>query len=154
MLADGEIDLTLTTEAGIDEGGELLLVDRLVWVGAPDGEAHLRSPLPVSLGDEKCAFRAAAVKALGGAGLDWRFICAISNMSALCATLEADLAVAPLLSQTVPEGLAIIEPGSKLPELPPYFINLYRAPTKPTPIALELARQISKNFAARYPRAA
>ncbi len=154
ILDRGEIDLTLTTEPNPDQDSELLLADRLVWVGAPGADAHRRSPLPVSLGDENCAFRAAAVKALGGTGRDWRFTCAISNMAALCATLEADLAVAPLLSQTVPEGLEILGTESGLPALPTYFVNLYLAPTKPSVIALELARQITKSFAVRYPQAA
>lgn len=153
-LADGEIDLTLTTEPATGQGGQMLLSDRLVWVGAQGGEAHRRTPLPVSLGHEHCAFRAAAVKALGGTGRDWRFTCAISDMSALCATLEADLAVAPLLAQTVPESLAILGPESGLPSLPTYYINIYLAPTNPSAIAQELARQISKSFAARYPQAA
>lgn len=153
-LDEGEIDLTLTTEPGTEPEGQLLLADRLVWVGAPGGDAHLRSPLPVSLGDENCAFRVAAVKALGGTGRDWRFTCAISNMSALAATLEADLAVAPLLSQTVPDGLEILGSDSGLPALPTYFINMYLAPTKPSDVALELARHISKSFAVRYPQAA
>ena len=75
-------------------------------------------------------------------------------MSALCASLEADLAVAPLLSQTVPDGLEILGTESGLPALPTYYVNLYLAPTKPSAIALELARQITKSFAVRYPQAA
>lgn len=154
ILDRGEIDLTLTTEASPSSESETLLADRLVWVGAPGGDAHRRSPLPVSLGDENCAFRAAAVTALGGTGQDWRFTCAVSNMSALCASLEADLAVAPLLSQTVPDGLEILGTESGLPALPTYYVNLYLAPTKPSAITLELARQITKSFAVRYPQAA
>lgn len=113
-----------------------------------------RTPLPVSLGDERCAFRAAAVKALGKVGRDWRFICAVNNMSAFTATLEADLGVAPLLSQSVPDGLAVLGAESGLPPLPNFYINLYMAPAKPNAIAQELARHISKNFALRYPQAA
>ena len=153
-LDQGEIDLTLTTEATISERSELLLADRLVWVGAPGGTAYQRAPLPVSLGDENCAFRAAAVKALAGAGRDWRFTCAVNNMSAFRVTLEADLAVAPLLSQTVPEGLTMLDADRGLPSLPIFHINLYLAPTKPSPIAVELAQHISKSFAIRYPKAA
>lgn len=153
-LEAGEIDLTLTTEAEVSRDGQLLLADRLVWVGAPGGAAHERTPLPVSLGDEKCAFRIAAVRALGATGRDWRFTTAISNIEAQCATLEADLAVSPFLSQTVPERLEILGETSGLPSLPNYFINLYLAPTKPSPIALELSRHIAKHFAARFPQAA
>ncbi len=153
-LREGEIDLTLTTEATTDPGGEQLLADRLVWVGAPGGTAYQRNPLPVSLGDEKCAFRAAAVKALGAVGRDWRFTSAVSNMSAFCATLEADMGVAPLLSQSVPAGLQILDKDCGLPALPTYYINMYVAPTKPSAIAQELAQHIRKGFAARYPQAA
>ena len=153
-LARGEIDLTLTTEAHTDPGGEQLLGDRLVWIGAPGGTAYRREPLPVSLGDERCAFREAAVKALGAVGRDWRFSCSVSNMSAFRATVEADMAVAPLLSQTVPEGLEVLGADSGLPPLPIYYINMYLAPTKPNAIARELANTISKSFAARYPQAA
>ena len=152
-LTAGEIDLALTTEPQTGQDCEMLMADRLVWVGAPDGEAHRRSPLPVSLGDEACAFRAAAVEALGRTGRDWRFLCMVSNMSALAATLEADLAVAPMLSQTVPEGLAVLDSGSGLPPLPTYYINLYLG-ADGGGIARELARHIARSFAARRQEAA
>ena len=153
-LDQGEVDLILTTEARSSERGELLLADQLVWVGAPGGAAHERSPLPVTLGDEQCTFREAAVKALGAQGRDWRFTCAVSDMSAFCATLEADLAVAPLLSQTVPEGLEILGHEQGLPSLPTFYINLYLAPANPGEISLELAKHITKNFSVRYPQVA
>lgn len=155
-LAGGEIELTLATEAGPGEagGGETLLADQLVWAGAPGGTAHQRRPLPVTLGDEHCAFRAAAARALAEANLDWRFTCAIDDISAMCATLEADLAVAPLLSQTVPEGLKALDGECDLPPLPVFYINLYVAEPDPGPVALELAGDISQSFAARFPKAA
>jgi len=154
MLEQGEIDLTLTTESAPGKQGELLLADQLVWVGAVGGCAHERTPLPVSLGDEHCAFRAAAAKALAAERREWRFTCVTDNMSALCATLEADLAVAPLLSQSVPEGLQILDSESGLPTLPCYYINLYQAAANPSPIAIELAKHISQSFGLRYPKAA
>ena len=101
-----------------------------------------------------CWASSAAVKALGGVGRDWRFTCKFGNMSAFGATLEADMGVAPLLSQTVPEGLEILDADSGLPHLPTYYINLYVAPTKPSAIARELAQHIRKSFAASYPKAA
>jgi len=156
-LEKGEIDLTLTTEPDPGEEsdqGQMLLADRLVWVGACDGTAHERSTFPVSLGDEHCAFRGAAVNALDRAGQDWRFICAFGDMSALYATLEADLAVAPLLSQTVPDHLQILGANSGLPSLPTFYINLYLPRSRPSAVAAELARHIVRSFAARYPVAA
>src|SRR5262249_14258372 len=48
-------------------------------------------------------FRPVVIKALNHAGRDWRRVCEVSNMEALCATVEADLAVVPLLASTVPK---------------------------------------------------
>ena len=87
LLKDGKIDLTLTTEAEPGDMHELLLTDPLVWVGARDGNAHTRDPLPISLGNETCAFRAAALKALTKAGRNWSLICQVSDMGLLAATL-------------------------------------------------------------------
>ncbi len=154
LLKDGKIDLTLTTEAVPGEPHELLLGDPLVWVGARDGDAHLRDPLPISLGHETCAFRAAAVKALTEAGRNWSLICQVSDMGPLTATLEADLAIAPFLTQTVPDNVVILDKATGLPTLPSYYINLRLPPAGLSDIAAELADHIRKGFAARYPRAA
>src|SRR5262249_16665122 len=91
-LARREVDLTPTTECDRPLSGEALLTDPLVWVGARDGRAHKRDPLPVSIGDKDCAFRPVVIKALNHAGRDWRPVCEVSNMEALCAPVEADLA--------------------------------------------------------------
>ena len=72
LMSQGALDLTLTTEQRCGHGGEVLLEDDLVWAGAPNGAAHRRDPLPVSLGDENCEFRASVLKALADTGRDWR----------------------------------------------------------------------------------
>jgi DNA-binding transcriptional LysR family regulator len=126
-LKVGDLDLALTTELGCRKGGETLREDRLVWVGARGGSAHTRDPLPVSLGAEACVFRPIAIAALRKARREWVAVCAVSNMEPVRATLEADLAVAPLLSHCVPESLEILGAGRRLPKLPAFKINLYQA---------------------------
>ena len=149
-----EVDLILTTERACAPHGETLLPDQLVWVGARDGRACKRDPLPVSIGGEDCAFRPFAIEALNHAGRDWRPVCEISNMLAECAAVEADLAVVPLLASTVPETLTILGAGDGLPPLPMFQINLYLPQVGASDIAVELARHIRAQFAARYRRAA
>jgi DNA-binding transcriptional LysR family regulator len=56
-LGAGEVDLALTTEVACGADGESLASEWLVWVGAIGGEAHLRRPIPLSIGTEACAFR-------------------------------------------------------------------------------------------------
>jgi DNA-binding transcriptional LysR family regulator len=133
-LKAGTIDVALTTELGCGKGGETLLSDRLVWTGARGGDAHTRNPLPVSLGAETCVFRRVAVAALRKARRDWQAVCEVSNMEPVRATLEADLAVAPLLGHALPESLQVIAGGRHLPRLPMFRINLYEA-RHPSPAA-------------------
>lgn len=153
-LRKGEIDIALTTERTTGVGGEILMVDRLVWVGAKEGTAHQLNPLPISLGSDTCTFQSSATAALAEVERDWRFICSTSDMSALCATIEADLAVAPLLLQTVPHGMVALSEEDGLPSLPDFSINLYMNRGSATDTAEELARYIRQDFALRYPQAA
>lgn len=125
-LKAGNLDLALTTELACSRGGETLRTDRLVWVGARGGEAHRRTPLPVSFGAEACLFRPIAIAALRKARREWIAVCEVSNMEPVRATLEADLAVAPLLSHSLPNSLEILTDRT-LPKLPEFRINLYQA---------------------------
>jgi DNA-binding transcriptional LysR family regulator len=153
-LDAGAINLAVTTELVCQPHGESLVTDRLVWAGAKGGSAHRQRPLPLSLGSESCTFRPPILKALRQSGIDWRPVSEISNIDAMNATLQTDLAVGALLSSTVPTNLEILGQGSGLPTLPPFSINLYLPKTGATPIAAELARYIREGFVARPRQAA
>jgi DNA-binding transcriptional LysR family regulator len=153
-LDAGELDVAVTTELGVGPHGESLVTDRLIWAGAKGGSAHRQRPLPLSLGNDNCAFRPPVLKALTGAAIDWRPVSEISNMDAMYATVQTDLAVGALLASTVPAYLDILGSGSGLPALPPFSINLYLPKTGATPVAQELARHIREGFVARPRHAA
>jgi len=142
----GSIDLALTTELGCAKGAETLRSDRLVWIGARGGEAHTRDPLPVSLGAQTCVFRPVAVTALKKAGRHWQAVCEVSNMEPVRATLEADLAVAPLLGHAIPDSLEIIPADRRLPRLPMFQVNLYEA-RHPSPAANAFADHVRRSVA-------
>ena len=147
-LKNGEIDLTLTTESREGAEDQLLLSDKLVWVGAKNGEACYQTPLPVSLGSEPSAFRAPTLDALNKAEIDWLVVCGVGNLESILATVEADMAVAPYMSRLVPEQLTIIDSNVRLPALPTYHINLHMPDSGGTVIAKELAKYIRKGFTA------
>lgn len=151
QLKKQKIDLCLTTESVRGDRDELLLTDTLVWVGAPNGEAGHRHPLPVALGLESCGFRASAVEALNGAGVEWVSICQVGSIEPVIASLEADMAIAPYMSQVIPESLSMIDPAIGLPALPRYYINLRLPGRRASVIVRELAQQIRAGFAQRYP---
>jgi DNA-binding transcriptional LysR family regulator len=153
-LDAGDINLAVTTELGCRPHGESLVMDRLVWAGAKGGSAYRQRPLPLSLGSENCAFRPPILKALTEAAIDWRPVSEISNIDAMNATVQTDLAVGALLASTVPANLEILGPGSGLPALPSFSINLYLPKAGATPVAAELARYVREGFVARPRHAA
>jgi DNA-binding transcriptional LysR family regulator len=153
QLAAGDVDLALTTESECGRYGETLRTDRLVWVGVPGGDAHLKDPLPVSLGAPTCVFRPVALEALGRAQRDWRAVCEVSRMEPVYAAIEAGLAVAPLLRSSVPERFEILGRHARLPALPEFRINLY-APPGIGPAARDLAEHVRSHFSGPRRRAA
>jgi DNA-binding transcriptional LysR family regulator len=151
-LRSGGVDLALTTETECGRHGETLRTDRLVWVGVPGGDAHLRDPLPVSLGAPTCVFRPVAIEALGKARRDWRAVCEVSRMEPVYAAIEAGLAVAPLLRSSVPDRFEVLGRAARLPALPEFRINLY-APPGLSPAARDLADHVRGHFAGQPPTA-
>ena len=145
-LADGVIDLAVVEEPAGSSRGACLLVDRLVWVGARGGAAHLRTPLPVSLVAETCAFRPAVLEALSMHGLAWRTMYDSGSIDATNATVRADLAVTTWLASTVPDDLRVLPPDAGLPDLPRFAVNLHLPKGQATAAAAELARHIRRSL--------
>lgn len=146
-LQAGTVDVVLATEMACDAEGENLVLDRLVWVGAKGGEAHLQRPLPVSIGCSDCAFRAPIREALLKTGIEWRSVTEVTNTSAQVATVAADIAVMAWMASTVPDGLEVLGPDSGLPALPPFMINLYLPRDGGDHAVQELARHIREAVA-------
>jgi DNA-binding transcriptional LysR family regulator len=148
-FANETVDLTLTTEIGTGKSGEMLLCDRLVWVGGRGGCAHELRPLPVSLGSRHCRFRPQVIASLREARIDWRMVSEDCNMEPVYATLKAGLAVAPMLRIAVPDYLEILGADAGLPPLPDFRVNLY-VPETGNPVVQELARHIRQSFEVRF----
>ena len=138
-LQRGELDVAIVEEAFGSHSGECLRTDRLVWTGAKGGSAHLKSPLPLSMVVDTCAFRPVVVELLQKAGRDWRAVFENGNKEATTATVRADLAVTPWLASILPHDLVILTPSDGLPELPIFAISLQWAKGKPSVAATVLA---------------
>ena len=154
-LAMGRIDLAVVEEPAGPSVGECLSIERLVWIGAKAGTAHLKRPLPVSMVAGTCAFRPAALAALTGHGVGWRTVFENGSMEAALATVRADMAVSAWLASTIPPDLDILPSSFGLPELPAFAINLHlprhRHPAEAA--AAELAQHIRDGLV-RHRRAA
>ena len=147
MMQRGRLDLAIVEEAIDAVGGEVLAIDRLVWVGAPSGQAHKRSPLPVSLVAESCVFQPAVSAALAEQKLTSRMVFETGGLDAARTVVRMDLAISAWLASSVPADLDIIS-DTGLPPLPSFAITLYRANSSRCASIDELARQL-RNAAAR-----
>lgn len=153
-LERGEIDVGVIEELATRSGGETLMFDRLVWVGAQGGDAYQQRPVPISIGLDTCSIREPALSALRAADLDWRTVTEVSNVETLNALVCSDLAVTALLASTIPPGLEALPPGCGLPTLPALAVSLYLRRDHGSRAVDEIARIIRDAFARRRPAAA
>ncbi|MFW2542174.1 LysR family transcriptional regulator [Primorskyibacter sp. 2E107] len=124
QFAKGDVDVILTTESGLDQGGETLLALPLLWVGAPDGQAWKQRPLRLAF-CSYCAFSGHTIAALDAAGIPWEMAVSSENDRTIEASVSADLAVTASLEGHAPSQLVHVDPGAQLPTLGMQKINLY-----------------------------
>ena len=99
-----EIDMILTVSAQSDPApGEVIHSEPLVWVGARDGMAFSRTPVPLALSSHGCPWRAAALAALDKNGRRYRIAYTSEAAAGQLAAVMADLAIAPLPVSLVDE---------------------------------------------------
>lgn len=130
------LDITLLTciRDEVPDGAEVMLNEPMVWTGAKGGCAHLRDPLPVSLWEEGCAWRAGAVEALGRQGRDYRVAFMSAHASGQRAAIRADLAVAPLPKTFIDDDLVALGEDDGLPEMNCYSLAMWVAPDPSPPV--------------------
>jgi DNA-binding transcriptional LysR family regulator len=146
-LNDHTLDIALITnsfKASMD-GAEVLLTEPVVWAGAKGGCAHMREPLPVSLWEEGCAWRAGALDALAGQGRNYRVAYMSAHTAGQRAAILADLAVAPMPKSFI--GNDLIELGEKdgMPQMGTYSLAMLIAPDAPAP-----ARAVADHIRAAF----
>ena len=136
-LEDRTLDLTLVTtsaRSGSLAGGEVMLTEPIVWAGAQGGCAHLREPLPVSLWEEGCAWRAGALEALGREGRSYRVAYMSAHAAGQRSAILADLAVAPLPKSFLGCELVELTVQDGLPEIGNYSLAMFVAPDVTPPV--------------------
>lgn len=149
-LEHGRVDLAVTTDLEPPtRNAETLTRDDLVWVGAPGGSAHRRTPLPIAIGGRSCRFRPVLLDALRRSAIEWRVVLEVANQDAVNATVAAGISVSVMLRETVPPSLDVIAGDTGLPALPSFALNLRLPPAGTNELAEEMARHIRAEFAAR-----
>lgn len=147
QYAHGEINVILTTEGGLDAGGETLDEVPLRWIGAPGGSAWKRRPLRLAY-CRYCKFRDGDIGRLDDEGIEWEMAVDSDSDRTVEATVSADLAITSMLEGHAPPHLECINSGGELPDLGMQKINLYGGQARDE-IQRDLCAMIREGFAAR-----
>ncbi len=148
LFARGELDVMLTTETGVDPGGEVLLNRGLFWLGALNGQAWRQRPIRLAF-EHSGVFRPLAQRALDAAGISWEMAVETDSSRTIEASVSADLAVHVSIEGTEPEHLELIQHGGALPDLPNININLHHIDLKqdePLAALVNMTRQAYLQF--------
>ncbi len=131
----GAMDIALVTcQTTQNQAPEILRQEALVWAGMKGGIAVEKTPLPISVWEEGCIWRQAAVKALDSQQRDYNVTFKSSNISAQKAGIKADLAIAPLPASALGGEVEEIDSRHGLPALPDYAIGMIITPNASAPI--------------------
>jgi DNA-binding transcriptional LysR family regulator len=132
----GQLDITLMTCFPDNPQGneEIVLTEPIVWAGAKGGCAHLRDPIPLSIWEEGCAWRAGAIAALEKVGRAYRVAYMSAHTSGQRAAILADLAVAPLPKSFVGNDIQILGEIDGLPEPGTYSLSMLVASDAKPPV--------------------
>lgn len=126
-LDEGELDLALvmTGEPGQATRGEVVHSEPLVWAGREDGVAVQRTPLPVTLAQQGCAWRRIALNALDSAGVNYRIAYSCDHCAGQEAAMLADLAVTAFPKSLIRPPLKRLN-NDLLPPLGDYQVSLVK----------------------------
>lgn len=135
-MANRQLDLTLLTcTDGMDETNvQVIFTEPIVWAGAKGGGAHLREPLPLSIWEEGCAWRAGALKAMERDGRDYRIAYMSAHATGQRSAILSDLAIAPLPKSFLRDDLVELGVEDGLPEMGNYHIGMIVAPDASAPV--------------------
>ena len=134
-LNERELDITLFTVCrNIPPEAEILLTEPIVWGGARGGCAHMKKPLPVSVWEEGCAWRADALEALGRDGVEYRIAYMSAHTAGQRSAILADLAIAPLPKSFIGDEIVALGSEHGLPQLSNYNLAMIVAPDASAPV--------------------
>lgn len=135
-LQEQRLDLTLVNCAPgmVSHDGEVIHTEQLVWAGAKCGTAHLRDPLPVSIWEDGCCWRADALSRLDRDKRPYRIAYLSAHTMAQRAAVIADLAVAPLPRSYLTDDMTALGSKQGLPDLGSFEVRLLTGKETSDPI--------------------
>ena len=126
----------------VEDDGELLWEEPLVWAAASAVELSPGEPLPLALFPEPCE---AAITALGAAARPWRLVFESASMAGCLSAALAGFAVTVVARSQMREGLREVGPEQGFPDLPEArFYAFSRQPSLAAEALVEAVRQLGQ----------
>lgn len=123
----GELDICVYTTSPAKakaEGAELILREPLVWAGSRNGVAWEKDPVPISVWEKTCSWRALAIESLEACKRDYRIAFMSAHTAGQRAAMLADLAIAPIPLSNCGNGIIPLGSEHGLPKLKDYALAL------------------------------
>ncbi|MBP0596721.1 LysR family transcriptional regulator [Herbaspirillum sp. LeCh32-8] len=119
LFERGDLDAAIVRREPQDQGGELVMEERLGWFAAPHGDCRTGDNLlKVATFSTTCRIRELSLARLDEAGIAWREVFVGGGIQAIGAAINAGLAVAALLHRSAPAGAVEVGARLGLPSLP------------------------------------
>ena len=126
----GELDLVLVVRHKATKTGQVLGVERMIWVGRDGFEILPGAPLPLALNPDGCIFRAHAIAAMGREGRDWREPYISTSPTGVNIPVRTGLALTVKTPRSVPAGCGEVSARLGLPELGFAEIEMHVSPAQ------------------------
>lgn len=155
-LKAGDVDLALISEGTEPKGWSAVPLWRgpLLWLTSERHAVHRRDPLPLAVAGPDCSWRAAAVRALEGAGRPYRIAYVSGSQAGTLAPVLAGLAVTLSIPSWLPAGIVALRPGEVLPALPDFAILMLKGRKRAEPAVEALATHMAETFRLEAAKAA
>jgi DNA-binding transcriptional LysR family regulator len=125
--------------------GQVLLIDKLVWVG-DRSLANPQTSLSLVLAPDGCVYRSRVISRLKQQTLQWRISYTNADLSGITAAIKQGLGISVLAKSSVPEQLNIIR-HNNLPELGTIKICLFTRNSQHPQASNKLAEFIQSRLA-------
>lgn len=143
-----EFDMVLAMHPAGAARGEVVRLERAVWLGSRRHGCHAQAVLPLALHQPGCQFRAAALTALDHAARRWRLAYISQSLGAIDGAVAAGLAITVGKAGLQAAGVDILTEADGLPALPSFEIALHRAPLRANAGANALAELLLARLSA------
>ncbi|MEM6384254.1 MAG: LysR substrate-binding domain-containing protein [Pseudomonadota bacterium] len=148
----GDLDLaTVTCEAGFktEDRAEIVFREPMVWACLAGGIAHENKPLRISMWEDGCMWRQAALTALERHACSYQIAIQSANISGHRAAILADVAVAPLALSHIGGRIARVPDAVGLPPLPASALGMIAREQRTAPV--EAAMDLIRTSFAQHP---